>query len=78
MGARMPESDAGRPPVDANPERASTIITSPLNMRCSIPDFSELVVYPAARNHNDYTSELNEALNTPLGKRFLFFLFSSH
>ncbi|KAG8214209.1 hypothetical protein J3R82DRAFT_11002 [Butyriboletus roseoflavus] len=69
MDARTPEANPGRLLADANSEPASSIITSPLNMRCSVTEASEseLIVYPVARNDNDYTSDLHEAINTPLG-----------
>jgi hypothetical protein len=33
---------------------------------------SEVNINPAVRNDGDYTSDINEAINSPLSKRFLF------
>ncbi|KAH0828141.1 hypothetical protein J3R83DRAFT_3829 [Lanmaoa asiatica] len=66
MGARTPETDTGLPFADSNPQPTRAMITSPLNMCCPVSEPSELVVYPAVQNDCDYTSDLNEAINTPL------------
>lgn len=41
-------------------------------MSCSSPENSEVILYPAVQNDNDYMSDLNEAINAPLGKQFPF------
>ncbi|KAN0091526.1 hypothetical protein V8E55_005092, partial [Tylopilus felleus] len=51
-------------------EPTSEIITSPLNLRCyslSEVQLSDLHVNPAVRNDRGYASDINEAINAPLG-----------
>ncbi|KAN0091516.1 hypothetical protein V8E55_005082 [Tylopilus felleus] len=53
-----------------DPEPTSEIITSPLNLRCyslSEVQLSDLHVNPAVRNDRGYASDINEAINAPLG-----------
>ncbi|KAN0091520.1 hypothetical protein V8E55_005086 [Tylopilus felleus] len=57
------------PSPSFGPSPASAIITSPLNMRCSLSEvqLSDLHVNPAVRNDRGYASDINEAINAPLG-----------
>ena len=74
--ARTSGHDAGLLLVEGNTEPTSVIITSPLNMRCSLSEvqLSDLHVNPAARNDCSYASDINEAINAPLGTQSLFAL----
>ena len=74
MSPGTPDTDA--PFAEGNPEPASSIITSPLSMPCSPsePGFSEMSINPAVQNDHDYTVDINEAINSPLGKQLLFSL----
>ncbi|KAN0091541.1 hypothetical protein V8E55_005107 [Tylopilus felleus] len=67
--ARTSGHDAGLSLVEGNTEPTSVIITSPLNMRCSLSEvqLSDLHVNPAARNDRGCASDINEAINAPLG-----------
>ena len=70
--ARTSRHDAGLPLVEGNPELTS----SPLNMHYSLSEvqLSDLHVNPAVRNDRGYASDINEAINAPLGKQSLFAL----
>ncbi|KAN0091515.1 hypothetical protein V8E55_005081 [Tylopilus felleus] len=63
--ARTSRHDAGLPLVEGNPELTS----SPLNMHYSLSEvqLSDLHVNPAVRNDRGYASDINEAINAPLG-----------
>ncbi|KAN0091514.1 hypothetical protein V8E55_005080 [Tylopilus felleus] len=67
--ARTSGHDAGLSLVEGNTEPTSVIITPPLNMRCSLSEvqLSDLHVNPAVRNDRGYASDINEAINAPLG-----------
>ena len=43
-------------------------------MRCSLsePEVSKVKINPTVRNDHDHTSDINEAINSPLSKQFLF------
>ena len=74
--ARTSGHDAGLSLVEGNTEPTSVIITPPLNMRCSLSEvqLSDLHVNPAVRNDRGYASDINEAINAPLGRQSLFAL----
>ena len=49
-------------------------------MDCTLsePKVSEVNVNSAVQNDHDYTSDINEAINSPLGKQFLAFALTSY
>lgn len=58
-------------PAGGNTGRESMIIPSPLNLpgrSASEVSESNVGVDPIVQNDRDYSSDLNEAINTPLGK----------
>lgn len=72
MGTRTPETDV---PADGTPGQPSEVILSALDIRRS--PASEVSqpnadASPAIQNDRDYSPDLNEAINTPLGESTLF------
>ncbi|KAG9309312.1 hypothetical protein JVU11DRAFT_10800 [Chiua virens] len=55
-----------RLPVDDTSGPANEIVTSPLNMRCSVSELPELNVDPTFEDGSDIRIDMNEAMNTPI------------
>ncbi|KAG9309274.1 hypothetical protein JVU11DRAFT_10758 [Chiua virens] len=63
IGVRMADR---RLPVDDTSRSTNEIVTSPLNMQCSVSELPELNVDPTFEDGPDIRIDMNEAMSTPI------------